>query len=166
MVAFNSALSMLASSMLAGAASAAAVSSAASAAAATTAAVGSAASAVAVSSGASAAAVGSAAFFDPNTYTKKYVTCNAVQRNGTTTTPITLKLAYLDINPTAKKTLIMVHGWPSLWTTYRNQITGLGSQYRLILPENRGFGDSQHPADLYQSNTMPDVSIPHDAKPR
>jgi soluble epoxide hydrolase / lipid-phosphate phosphatase len=75
MVAFNSALLMLASSIFAGAVR---------------------------------------ADFDPNSYYKKFVTCNAVERNGTSSTNIKLKLAYLDINPSAKKTLIMVHGWPSL----------------------------------------------------
>ena len=152
MVAFNPALSVLASTLFAGAAAAAAVASTAAATAAADA--SSAVAAVSAASTVDALALN----FNPNTYTKKYVTCNAVQRSANgSTTPIKLKLAYLDINPTAKKTLIMVHGWPSLWTTWRNQITSL-SGYRMILPENRGFGDSQHPADLYYSNSMPDVS--------
>ena len=156
MVAFNPVLSVLASTLFAGAASAAAVSTAAAtaAAAAATAAVSSTAASVVTAASVDALA----RTFNPSTYTKKYVTCNAVQRSANgSTTPIKLKLAYLDINPNAKKTLIMVHGWPSLWTTWRNQITSL-SGYRMILPENRGFGDSQHPADLYYSNSMPDVS--------
>jgi soluble epoxide hydrolase/lipid-phosphate phosphatase len=154
MVAFSPALSMLASTLFAGAASAAAV-----AAAATTAAPALAAASVAAVTPTTETGVDALALnFNPASYTKKYVTCNAVQRTASgQTTPIKLKLAYLDINPTAKKTLIMVHGWPSLWTTWRNQILGLAG-YRLILPENRGFGSSQHPADLYYSNTMPDVS--------
>jgi soluble epoxide hydrolase / lipid-phosphate phosphatase len=99
--------------------------------------------------------------FDPNAYKKKFVTCNAVERSGETAKPIEIKLAYLDINPTAKKTLLLVHGWPSLWTTYREQILAFGKEYRLILPENRGFGDSEHPKDLQKSNSMPDVSRSH-----
>ncbi|KAF1988961.1 alpha/beta-hydrolase [Aulographum hederae CBS 113979] len=96
-----------------------------------------------------------AAPFDPNTYTKKFVTCPAVDRSGATPRPISLKLAYLDINPTAKKTLVMLHGWPSLWTTYRHQIQAYeNSEYRLIIPEHRGYGDSEHPADLQRSNAM------------
>ncbi|RDL32443.1 uncharacterized protein BP5553_08899 [Venustampulla echinocandica] len=94
--------------------------------------------------------------FDPNSYQKQFVQCNAVERSGLTPQNITLKLGYLDINPTAKKTIVMVHGWPSLWTTYRNQIEAFGSEYRLIIPENRGYGDSEHPKDLYSSNTMGD----------
>ncbi|KAK5994760.1 Cytosolic epoxide hydrolase 2-like protein [Cladobotryum mycophilum] len=94
--------------------------------------------------------------FDPYAYKKNFVFCKATDRSGATPKDIRLELAYIDINPTAKKTLIMLHGWPSLWTTYRNQIQTLGSEYRLIIPEFRGFGDSEHPDDLYSSNTMPD----------
>ncbi len=97
-----------------------------------------------------------ASTFHPEHYRKKFVTCNAVERSGAEPKAIKLKLAYLDINPKASKTLVMLHGWPSLWTTYRNQIQAFGDEYRLIIPEHRGFGDSQHPADLFSSNTMPD----------
>jgi soluble epoxide hydrolase/lipid-phosphate phosphatase len=96
--------------------------------------------------------------FNPYSYKKNYVTCNAVDRSGPKPMNIKLKLAYIDINPTAKKTLVMVHGWPSLWTTYRNQIEAFGKEYRIILPEHRGFGDSEHPKDLKKSNAMFDVS--------
>lgn len=96
--------------------------------------------------------------FDPCTYKKSFAKCKAVDRSGASPVEVDLNLAYIDINPTAKKTIVMAHGWPSLWTTYRNQIQTLGKHYRLIIPENRGFGDSQHPKDLFNSNTMPDVS--------
>lgn len=96
--------------------------------------------------------------FDPESYKKTFVTCKAADRGGLTPVNVDLKLAYLDINPKAEKVIIMSHGWPSLWTTYRNQIQTLGKDYRLIIPEHRGYGDSQHPHDLFESNTMPDVS--------
>lgn len=99
--------------------------------------------------------------FDPSSYKKNFVTCKAVDRGGPTPVDVDLKLAYLDINPTAHRVIIMSHGWPSLWTTYRNQIQTLGKDYRLIIPEHRGYGDSEHPHDLFESNTMPDVSITH-----
>ncbi|KAF2668750.1 alpha/beta-hydrolase [Microthyrium microscopicum] len=102
------------------------------------------------------AAPSPAVAFDPWSYQKKFVTCNAEERAANKSTPIKLKLAYLDINPTAKKTLVMAHGWPSMWTTYRHQIAEFGKDYRLIIPEHRGFGDSQHPKSLDNSNTMGD----------
>jgi pimeloyl-ACP methyl ester carboxylesterase len=94
--------------------------------------------------------------WDPNNYKKSFASCSAVDRSGAQPRNIRLKLAYLDLNKNKKKTLILVHGWPSLWTTYRHQITEF-SDYRLIIPEIRGYGDSEHPKDLYTSNTMFDV---------
>jgi hypothetical protein len=29
---------------------------------------------------------------------------------------------YVDVNPTAEKSIIMVHGWPSLWSSWGYQI--------------------------------------------
>ncbi len=94
--------------------------------------------------------------WDPNSYKKSFASCAAVDRSGARPRNIRLKLAYLDLNRDKKKTLILVHGWPSLWTTYRHQITEF-SDYRLIVPEIRGYGDSEHPKDLYTSNAMFDV---------
>lgn len=104
-------------------------------------------------------AVPSTSDFDPNAYKKSFAKCRAVDRGGLTPVNVELNIAYLDINPTAKKVIVMSHGWPSLWTTYRNQIQTLGKDYRLIIPEHRGYGDSDHPHDLFESNTMPDVSL-------
>jgi soluble epoxide hydrolase/lipid-phosphate phosphatase len=109
------------------------------------------------SAGAASAGLVAPPNWDPNTYKKSYASCRAVDRSGAQPKNIRLKLAYLDLNKDKKKTLILVHGWPSLWTTYRNQITAF-SDYRLIVPEIRGFGDSEHPKDLFTSNTMFDVS--------
>ncbi|KAK2811776.1 hypothetical protein FQN50_001814 [Emmonsiellopsis sp. PD_5] len=95
--------------------------------------------------------------FDPYKYEKQFVDCRAVDRSTEPPQDVTLRLAYLDINPEAEKTLILSHGWPSLWTTYRGQIEKFSSDYRLIIPEHRGFGDSEHPRDLNSSNTMYDV---------
>ncbi|KAK2782760.1 hypothetical protein FQN53_009621 [Emmonsiellopsis sp. PD_33] len=95
--------------------------------------------------------------FDPYKFEKQFVDCPAVDRSTEPPQDISLKLAYLDINPEAEKTLILSHGWPSLWTTYRSQIEKFSPDYRLIIPEHRGFGDSEHPRDLNSSNTMFDV---------
>jgi soluble epoxide hydrolase/lipid-phosphate phosphatase len=99
--------------------------------------------------------------FDPYAYKKTFAKCKAFERDGPQPVKVDLKLAYLDINPTAKKTLILLHGWPSLWTTYRHQIKGFENEYRLIVPDHRGYGDSGHPKDLYSSNAMFDVSDSH-----
>lgn len=96
--------------------------------------------------------------FNPFDYQKKFVSCPAVDRSGATPKDINLRLAYIDINPEAKKTIIMVHGWPGMWTSFRNQIEAFKSEYRIITFDLRGYGDSQHPDDLFFSNSLPDVS--------
>lgn len=90
---------------------------------------------------------------------------------------------YLDINPTAKKTLLLVHGWPAVWSSWRNQILGfeVGSRlcpfavaftsrsswicslipqntHRLIIPSLRGFGNSTAPADTESSSSFVDFA--------
>ena len=36
-----------------------------------------------------------------------------------------LILDYVNVNPEANKTLLLVHGWPSLWASWSNQIEDL-----------------------------------------
>lgn len=107
---------------------------------------------------------GSGEEFDPYRYEQQkiHVQCPATDRTDPANPkpiPGGLRLAYLDINPTAQKTLVLVHGWPSLWTTYREQIKVFGKDYRLIIPELRGYGDSEHPKNLNGSNTFNDVRL-------
>jgi len=100
---------------------------------------------------------------------------------------------YVDINPTAEKTLLLVHGWPAVWSSWRNQILefevsssslppflprrlGLDSftwilqgTHRLIIPTLRGFGNSTSPGDTEGSSGLPDfgndlVCVLEDAK--
>jgi len=101
--------------------------------------------------------IGPSNSFDPTAYNKTFVNCPAVERGRGAPRNTSLKLGYIDVNPSAKKTLVLAHGWPSLWTTYRHQITEFGKDYRLIIPEHRGYGDSEHPVNLNASNTMQDV---------
>jgi soluble epoxide hydrolase/lipid-phosphate phosphatase len=75
--------------------------------------------------------------FNPRAYTIQSTSCRAVDRvlkeevNITIGTHICAFLArgevhivtdYVDINPTAEKSIIMVHGWPSLWSSWGYQI--------------------------------------------
>lgn len=95
--------------------------------------------------------------WNPYTYEPEFVTCPAINRAEQTPQPINLKLSYIEINKGAPKTIVMAHGWPSAWTTWRNQIVAYERDYHLIIPIFRGYGYSQAPADLFSSNTMPDV---------
>ncbi|KAJ7062852.1 alpha/beta-hydrolase [Mycena amicta] len=93
--------------------------------------------------------------FDPRAYTKSSATCQA--RNRAEEKDVDIDIRYVDINPHAKKTLLMVHGWPSLWSTWSNQIQEFQDEYHLVVPDLRGFGESTHPDDVRSSGTMDDM---------
>ena len=53
--------------------------------------------------------------------------------------------------------VIMVHGWPELWYSWRHQINPVAEQgYRVVVPDLRGYGGSDKPYDIdayeYQSS--------------
>lgn len=93
--------------------------------------------------------------FSPKSYPKSVATCPAINR--ATNETVELQLHYVDINPKAETTLIMVHGWPSLWSTWSNQILEFQDEYHMIAPDLRGFGASTHPGDVQSSGTMGDL---------
>ena len=37
-------------------------------------------------------------------------------------TPLLREIDYVDVNPKAKETLVLVHGWPGIWSTWKHQI--------------------------------------------
>ncbi|KIM42734.1 hypothetical protein M413DRAFT_444402 [Hebeloma cylindrosporum] len=98
----------------------------------------------------------SASSFKPSQYPKKTAHCKATRR-APVEEAVDIQLKYVDINPEASTTLIMVHGWPSLWSTWSNQILEFQEDYHLIAPELRGFGESTHPGDTKSSGTMGDM---------
>jgi len=51
----------------------------------------------------------------------------------------------------------MVHGWPSLWHSWKFQIEEFKNDYHLIIPDIRGFGSSGHPDDVRTSGNWPDI---------
>ncbi|CAN0878147.1 Epoxide hydrolase A [Linum grandiflorum] len=50
--------------------------------------------------------------------------------------------------PTAKSTILFLHGFPELWYTWRRQLLAIPSlgDYRCIAPDLRGYGDTDAPA--------------------
>ncbi|PPQ72384.1 hypothetical protein CVT26_006744 [Gymnopilus dilepis] len=106
--------------------------------------------------------------FKPWEYEKKTAHCPAVRREPVRE-EMFIQLKYVDINPEASTTIIMVHGWPSLWSTWSHQIQEFKNDYHLIIPDLRGFGESTHPGDARPSGTLADmvgdlVCILEDAK--
>lgn len=83
------------------------------------------------------------------------MTCPAVNRVLNKT--VDLHLHYVDVNPSCKHTLLFLHGWPSLWASWKYQIQEFRSGYRLIVPDIRGYGASTQPGDVQSSGSIPDV---------
>jgi pimeloyl-ACP methyl ester carboxylesterase len=89
---------------------------------------------VAVGAAALAAAGAGAAEAQPPTGVKLRV----IRTNG-----INLRIAEMGKGPL----IILVHGWPESWYSWRNQIPALAAAgYRVVAPDMRGYGGSDKPA--------------------
>ena len=73
------------------------------------------------------------------------VTHHRVQANG-------LKQHYAEAG--AGPPVILLHGFPETWYAWRHQIPALAPHYRLIIPDLRGYGDTEKPAAGYDKRTM------------
>lgn len=75
-------------------------------------------------------------------------TLRALETNG-----ITLRAAVEGSGPL----IILVHGWPELWYSWRHQIRPLAAAgYRVVAPDVRGYGgsDRPHAVEAYDMATM------------
>ncbi|MCY3849713.1 MAG: alpha/beta hydrolase [Acidimicrobiaceae bacterium] len=52
--------------------------------------------------------------------------------------------------------VVLLHGWPETWFAWRKQIPVLAEHYSLIVPDLRGYGDSDKPASGYDKRQMAD----------
>ncbi|KAG6811966.1 hypothetical protein H0H92_005070 [Tricholoma furcatifolium] len=95
--------------------------------------------------------------FNPKGFSKSEATCPALKRTPQKTETVEITLRYVDINPHAEQTIIMVHGWPGLWSTWSNQIKEFKNDYHLVVPDLRGFGESTHPGEARYSGNMGDM---------
>jgi pimeloyl-ACP methyl ester carboxylesterase len=60
-----------------------------------------------------------------------------IQTNG-----ISMRIAEAGSGPL----VLLVHGWPESWYSWRHQVTGLAAAgYRVIAPDMRGYGDTDSP---------------------
>ena len=50
--------------------------------------------------------------------------------------------------------VVLLHGWPQTWHEWRKLMPLLAPQYRLIVPDLPGLGDSSRPADGYDKKTL------------
>ena len=49
--------------------------------------------------------------------------------------------------------VILLHGWPEFWYSWRKQIPVLGERFEVIVPDMRGFGYSDKPRTGYDTRT-------------
>lgn len=62
-----------------------------------------------------------------------------------------------DVNPTGKKTILFLHGWPLNSRAYEYQFNDLpGKGYRCIAMDTRGFGNSSKPWGGYNYDRLAD----------
>jgi len=54
----------------------------------------------------------------------------------------------------AGEPLVMLHGWPQNWFTYRLVIPALAEHYRVICPDMRGFGWTEATPDGYRKHQL------------
>ncbi|MEI8145113.1 MAG: alpha/beta hydrolase [Alphaproteobacteria bacterium] len=56
--------------------------------------------------------------------------------------------------------LVLLHGWPEFWASWEPIFDRLGSRYRLIAPDFRGFGESENPnpepTDIVNAGSLAD----------
>jgi pimeloyl-ACP methyl ester carboxylesterase len=56
----------------------------------------------------------------------------------------------------AGESIVLVHGWPQHWWSWRRLVPLLAPHARLLMPDLRGFGWSSVPADGYDKRTLAD----------
>jgi haloacetate dehalogenase len=50
--------------------------------------------------------------------------------------------------------VVLLHGYPETWYAWRNQWPNLAQDYHIIMPDLRGYGDSDKPDSGYDKRTM------------
>jgi 3-oxoadipate enol-lactonase len=63
-----------------------------------------------------------------------------------------MRLAYLDEGP--GPCVVLLHGYPLSREMWREQVSGIGSIYRIIAPDLRGHGASSAPEGVYTMDEM------------
>ena len=66
-----------------------------------------------------------------------------------------LRMHVVEAGPPDGDPVLVLHGWPQHWYQWRHQIPALAEAgYRVIVPDLRGFGQSEAPPDGYDKENM------------
>ncbi|KAF0719292.1 Aste57867_1140 [Aphanomyces stellatus] len=60
-----------------------------------------------------------------------------------------IRMHFIDVGPRDALPIVLVHGFPDTWWGWRNQIQVLRATYRVIVADNRGFGETESPANRH-----------------
>jgi pimeloyl-ACP methyl ester carboxylesterase len=69
----------------------------------------------------------------------------------------TLRLSRLSMHVAAAGAgtpVLLLHGWPQTWHEWRKLLPLLAGEYRVIMPDLPGLGDSSRPVDGYDKKTI------------
>lgn len=59
------------------------------------------------------------------------------------------RIHYVDAGDAAGEPLIFLHGWPDSSYSFSRLLPSLPGRYRCLVPDQRGFGESERPGDGY-----------------
>ena len=66
-----------------------------------------------------------------------------------------LRMHVVEAGPADGDPVLLLHGWPQHWYQWRHQIPALAEAgYRVIVPDLRGFGQSEAPPEGYEKENM------------
>ena len=63
--------------------------------------------------------------------------------------PDCLRLHYAESGDPTGPAILFLHGWPDSWFSYSRVLPLLPPRYRALVPDQRGFGESDRPDDGY-----------------
>ncbi len=67
-----------------------------------------------------------------------------------------VRLHYVQQGDPQGEALLMLHGWPDSWFTFSRVLPLIPERYRVLVPDHRGFGDSDRPESGYGIRELAD----------
>ena len=65
-------------------------------------------------------------------------------------------LHYAQFGDDAGEPVVFLHGWPDSWFSFSRVVSQLPPRFRALLPDQRGFGDSERPEGVYRIEVFAD----------
>src|SRR5438874_9526572 len=59
-----------------------------------------------------------------------------------------------EAGPPDGQPIVLLHGWPQHWYEWRGLVAELSRHYRMVMPDLRGLGWTDAPADGYEKENL------------